>query len=215
MIWREIILIYNYSRGAFNNQFVRDTFSMLIFKGQPFEILDGDNFQFNKQFLQDIFLEQRLRIRVISILGPQNSGKSTLLNFMFGCDFTVSDGRCTRGIYGSLVKSNNTELYDYLLILDTEGLQSIEKGDKEYDRKLILFCFAVSNILIINTKDQLTDDVKTTLEICVDSLSKIDVVRVQKPSVFFVMNQRADPSRRTDLEAINRIIGLFVESFFF
>ena len=33
--------------------FIRDTFSRLIFKGQPFEILDGDNFQFNKQFVSN------------------------------------------------------------------------------------------------------------------------------------------------------------------
>jgi hypothetical protein len=214
VIWREVILIYKYKNSTRKDySFIRDTFSRLIFKGQPFEILDGDNFQFNKQILLDIFQNEfkikNSRIRVVSILGPQNSGKSTLLNFMFGCDFTVSDGRCTRGIYGSLIKSNNPELFDYFLVLDTEGLQSIEKGDKEYDRKLILFCFAVSNVLIINTKDQITDDVKTTLETCVDSLSKIDCVRVQKPSVFFVMNQMADPNRKTDQEAINKILSSF------
>lgn len=212
IIWREMILIYNCLKSSELNRsdylIVGKRFSDLIFKGQPFEILDGDNFNFNKEFLAGIFKFNQQRIRIISILGPQNSGKSTLLNFMFGCDFTVSDGRCTRGIYGSLIKSNRND-FDYFLILDTEGLQSIEKGDKEYDRKLILFCFAVSNILIINTKDQITDDVKTTLEICVDSLTKIDVVRVDKPSVFFVMNQKADPNRKTDQDAINKIISNF------
>ena len=38
---------------------------------------------------------------VITVLGPQSSGKSTLLNFLFGCDFATSEGRCTRGIYGT------------------------------------------------------------------------------------------------------------------
>ncbi len=41
---------------------------------------------------------------VITILGPQSSGKSTLLNFLFGCDFAASEGRCTRGVYGTYFK---------------------------------------------------------------------------------------------------------------
>ena len=37
----------------------------------------------------------------MGIFGPQSSGKSTLLNFIFGSDFASSDGRCTNGIYGT------------------------------------------------------------------------------------------------------------------
>ena len=43
------------------------------------------------------------RVLVISVLGPQSSGKSTLLNYMFGCLFATSAGRCTKGIYGSII----------------------------------------------------------------------------------------------------------------
>jgi ABC-type lipoprotein export system ATPase subunit len=38
---------------------------------------------------------------IVSIFGPQSSGKSTLLNFVLGCDFSSSTGRCTKGIYGT------------------------------------------------------------------------------------------------------------------
>ena len=215
VIWRELILRFN--QRPIEHRLIGDKFSELLFKGQPFEILDGDNFRFNDAFLQAVFAAQQqpqLRIRVVSILGPQNSGKSTLLNFMFGCDFTVSDGRCTRGTYGSFIKASEEAAseFDYLLVLDTEGLQSIEKSDREYDRKLILFSFAVSNIVILNTKDQITEDFNTTLEICVDSLTKIDMARVHRPAVYFVMNQKADPNKRTDQEAINKIISSFTNN---
>jgi polynucleotide 5'-kinase involved in rRNA processing len=30
------------------------------------------------------------RVAIITVLGPQSSGKSTLLNFLFGCDFGTS-----------------------------------------------------------------------------------------------------------------------------
>ena len=212
VIWRELMLLFNQVPDDY--KLVGEKFAELLFKGQPFEVLDGDNFRFNDKFLKAIFeaqKQQQLRIRVISILGPQNSGKSTLLNFMFGCDFSVSDGRCTRGIYGSFIKATGESAkdFDYLLVLDTEGLQSIEKSDREYDRKLILFVFAVSNIVILNTINQITEDFKATLEICVDSLSKIKLARVHQPTVFFVMNQKADPSMRTDKEAVNKIIANF------
>ncbi|CAF4546021.1 unnamed protein product, partial [Didymodactylos carnosus] len=112
--------------------------------GFPFEIIDGDNLHFQHQFLTKILSKfVSKRIPVISIIGPQNSGKSTLLNYMFGTLFDVREGRCTRGIYGSLVKliksnqnSNNTlgrtlsaEIpdIDYIMLIDTEGLLSIEK----------------------------------------------------------------------------------------
>ena len=216
VIWRELMLRCNAEKqfGGERGSLIRDTFLHLIYKGQPFEILDGDNFRFHDQFLLSVFAHNNNnnkqlnpRIRVVSILGPQNSGKSTLLNFMFGCDFAVSDGRCTRGIYGTLVRVTDAAEFDYLLVLDTEGLQSIEKSDREYDRKLILFAFAVSNIVILNTKDQITDDFKTTIEVCVDSLTKIGMVRTHRPAVYFVMNQKADPNKRTDQEAISKIIG--------
>ena len=120
IIWREIALATNTNENIQQNMQIFSKSLELIFKGQPFEILDGDNFYFNNIFLKNIFQNRNIKMKVISILGPQNSGKSTLLNFMFGCDFSVNDGRCTRGIYGSLIKSNHKE-FDYFLILDTEG----------------------------------------------------------------------------------------------
>jgi ABC-type lipoprotein export system ATPase subunit len=63
---------------------------------------------------------------VIGIFGPQSSGKSTLLNFLFGCDFLSSDGRCTNGVYGTYYEVSGQNIYNCegFLILDTEGLFS-------------------------------------------------------------------------------------------
>ena len=41
------------------------------------------------------------KVIVVGVFGPQSSGKSTLLNYLFGCDFASSDGRCTSGVYGT------------------------------------------------------------------------------------------------------------------
>jgi len=43
---------------------------------------------------------------IVSIIGPQSTGKSTLLNFLFGTNFQMSAGRCTRGLYASIFETN-------------------------------------------------------------------------------------------------------------
>lgn len=61
------------------------------------------------------------KVKTIGIFGPQSSGKSTLLNFLFGCDFMSSDGRCTNGVYGTYydIAGRNIHNCEGLLILDT------------------------------------------------------------------------------------------------
>ncbi len=165
------------------------------------------------------------RIIVIGIIGPQNSGKSTLLNFMFGCVFTISDGRTTKvvynvpmklltqvyqGVYGSLIQSPRAD-YDYLLLLDTEGIHSVEKSDPEYDRKVVsitkiyrymkthflaiqvvLFTLAICDAVIINVKDEINESMRKTLDICASSLQKLQNNKMPKPVVFFVQNHKAN-----------------------
>ena len=71
-------------------------------------------------------LEQKTnnaKIFVISALGIQSSGKSTLLNTMFGLEFRVSAGRCTRGAFACLIPVGDTlktaSDIDYVLVIDT------------------------------------------------------------------------------------------------
>lgn len=125
---------------------------------------------------------------MVSVVGPQNSGKSTLMNFIFGCDFTVSDGRCTKGVYGTVIKAKNFPEFDFVLVIDTEGLQSIEKHDPEYDRKLTLFCLAVSHLIIVNIKDQFTSGLEELLEICIEALDALESNCIPKPIIYYVFN---------------------------
>ena len=66
---------------------------------------------------------------------------------MFGCLFASSSGRCTKGVYGSILELKNNKKYDYILIIDSEGLQNPEKKDTEFDRKIC--CFRFSKIMIL------------------------------------------------------------------
>lgn len=56
----------------------------------PFEVVDGDMLEVPGSMLTALFQNNYDRAIVMTVLGPQSSGKSTLLNFLFGCDFATS-----------------------------------------------------------------------------------------------------------------------------
>jgi hypothetical protein len=55
----------------------------------------------------------------------------------------MSAGRCTKGMYISCFETDNKKA-KRVIILDTEGLLSIEKNDPSYDKKITSFNMAVS-----------------------------------------------------------------------
>ncbi|CAI8493919.1 unnamed protein product [Hanseniaspora opuntiae] len=91
---------------------------------------------------------------VISIFGSQSSGKSTLLNNLFGTKFQtmneqISRGQTTKGIWMSnrIIPEKNKNL----LIMDVEGSDGIEKSeDKDFERKACLFALSSSEVLMVN-----------------------------------------------------------------
>jgi energy-coupling factor transporter ATP-binding protein EcfA2 len=88
---------------------------------------------------------------VVSIIGAQSSGKSTLLNCLFGTKFETlnnSTGRhqTTLGIHADYSPNQG------ILILDVEGADSREQGDADrlFERKSALFALALSEVMIVN-----------------------------------------------------------------
>ncbi len=61
-----------------------------IMSNQPFEIIDGDSLEMPKKIMKKVFANIPDNCLILTIIGPQSSGKSTLLNFLFGCDFATS-----------------------------------------------------------------------------------------------------------------------------
>ena len=52
---------------------------------------------------------------------------------------------------------------EQILILDSEGIFSIERQDPMYDRRLAIFCLSVSNLLLINIKGELNIEIEKVL----------------------------------------------------
>ena len=55
---------------------------------------------------------------------------------------------------------------EYLMLLDTEGLNSPERSDDEYDRKIVLFTMLCSDFIVVNTSGDMQDSMLKILKIC-------------------------------------------------
>lgn len=117
----------------------------------------------DKCYLGDRNLDNGLNYHIVSVFGSQSTGKSTLLNRLFGTKFDVMDEekrqQTTKGIWFSHAnyiasnksddgKQNNDK---NIYVLDVEGVDGRERADdKDFERKSALFALATSEILIVN-----------------------------------------------------------------
>ena len=76
-----------------------------------------------------------------------------------------------------------------ILILDSEGLFSIERNDAKFDRSLAVFCITVSNLLLINVKGELSSEIEKVMEVAIFALNKIvqSFSLLKKPRVHFIL----------------------------
>ncbi|KAJ8516604.1 hypothetical protein ONZ45_g6107 [Pleurotus djamor] len=86
---------------------------------------------------------------IVSVFGSQSTGKSTLLNGLFGTTFDVMDEtrrqQTTKGIWMCRGKGMN------VMVMDVEGTDGRERGeDQDFERKSALFSLASSEVLIVN-----------------------------------------------------------------
>ena len=121
-------------------------------------------------------------------MGPQSSGKSTLLNYLVGAKFHVSAGRCTRGLNAMLIRTDYENSKE-LLILDSEGLFSIERNEPKFDRKLTIFCMSVSNLLLINIKGELSVEIEKVMQVAIYAINKImeAAAFIKIPQLLFIL----------------------------
>ena len=185
--YSEIILDQKIQNGDFISK-LTNKFVDLMLKGQYVELINGNCCGFNVNFFKILFkkLENRLGKKnffILSTLGLQSSGKSTMLNTMFNLDFSVGIGRCTKGINMQLLKMDpklkKKNSCDYILILDTEGLRSTEQMngniEKDYkrDNELSTFIAGISDLTILNIMGLNDPALLEILQIVISAFVKI------------------------------------------
>ncbi len=179
----------------------------LMLDGFPLELVDGDASNIPLRWVSDVLkylnslVQPNNKIMVVTVLGVQSTGKSTLLNTMFGVQFAVSSGRCTRGAFMQLIKvEENIKKKlgcDYLVIIDTEGLKSPELAklddSHEHDNELATLVVGLSDITIINIAMENSTEMKDILQIVVHAFIRMKEIG-KKPKCQFVHQNVADVS---------------------
>ncbi|CAI5669316.1 unnamed protein product [Oreochromis niloticus] len=184
----------------------------LLLDGFPLELVDGDASNIPLRWVSDVLSQlsdlvspkkkgKKRKIRVVTVLGVQSTGKSTLLNTMFGVQFAVSSGRCTRGAFMLLIKINedmkNVLNCDFMVIIDTEGLKSPElaqlDNSYEHDNELATLVVGLSDITIVNIAMENSTEMKDILQIVVHAFLRMKEVG-KKPKCVFVHQNVSDVS---------------------
>jgi GTPase SAR1 family protein len=116
------------------------------------EVLSSNKIKVNPLAIQELNKLSK-PLKVIGICGPYRSGKSFLLNYLFGS--TVENcfeiGHSTKSVTkGIWMKISEEKTYN-LIVLDTEGLNDVT-NDKFMDQKLISLIYSLSSFLIMNVQ---------------------------------------------------------------
>ena len=212
-LFREVGQIYEAVKG-FDNQsgrHVADSYPAIMVdilnQGYPVELMDGDASHVPITWVSAVLTQLKdfhkgKRIFVTSVLGIQSTGKSTLLNTMFGLQFNVSAGRCTKGAYMQLlpvksipIKSNiQKSMCDYVLIVDTEGLRAPELSSTEsfsHDNELATFVIGLADMAIINIYGESPGDLNDILQTAVHAFIRMKNVSVNLRCHFVHQNVTA------------------------
>ncbi|KAK3188901.1 hypothetical protein Dsin_028462 [Dipteronia sinensis] len=121
------------------------------------QLIDGDG-EFNVAGLDNFVRTTKLAncglsYAVVAIMGPQSSGKSTLLNHLFHTNFREMDAyrgrsQTTKGIW--MAKCVGIE--PFTIAMDLEGTDGRERGEDDtvFEKQSALFALAIADIVLIN-----------------------------------------------------------------
>ncbi|GLU14081.1 hypothetical protein SLE2022_306720 [Rubroshorea leprosula] len=121
------------------------------------QLIDGDG-EFDVEGLDNFtrtakFSQCGLSYAVVAIMGPQSSGKSTLMNHLFHTNFREMDAfrgrsQTTKGIW--MAKCVGIE--PFTVAMDLEGTDGRERGedDTTFEKQSALFALAIADIVLIN-----------------------------------------------------------------
>ncbi|XP_053392206.1 interferon-induced very large GTPase 1-like [Mercenaria mercenaria] len=158
----------------------------LVANGHQLELIDGESFYM--PFLWTKTVLQKVdkcihsgKVMALSVLGLQSSGKSTLLNTMFGSQFATRTGRCTRGIHVQLIPSTTASFkgtsseFNYVLVVDTEGLRSPELShvQHEHDNELATVITGIGDITMLNIMGENTSEIRDILQVIVHAFLRL------------------------------------------
>ncbi|XP_006832140.1 PREDICTED: up-regulator of cell proliferation [Chrysochloris asiatica] len=136
----------------------------LLFRGLPLELVDGGSLSVPLHWITGLLkelhtrLDRRSRLVVLSALGVPGTGKSTLLNTMFGLRFATGKSSNPRGAFMQLVEvaeGFSQDLgCDHILVIDSGGWIGgalTAAGERfELEASLATLIMGLSNVTVVS-----------------------------------------------------------------
>jgi hypothetical protein len=219
-LWRELSHLYTDTENRSPIvQKIPQLAAQHLLDGFCLELLDGDSNLIHLQWVEEVLFQlgklvKGKRVFVLSVMGVQSSGKSTLLNTMFGIRMRTSVGQCTRGVNMQLLAVEGRPEYDYILLLDTEGTRSPEyhglAGSERRDNQMATLSILLSDATIIVIPGENDAAVKEILPIVLMAYQGSQLAEENggrlSPRIFFVYN-RIDTKEKHKLDTIIQTLG--------
>ena len=176
--------------------------AQMLYDCYSLELLDGDASHLPKEWIYAVLKSLQYLLRetngfdpnvcVLSVLGLQSTGKSTLLNTVFGLQFSVSAGRCTRGAFMQLIPVHPS-LHEktgvhYFLVIDTEGLRAPELDRLEaleHDNEMATFVIGIADLTLISVPGEVAGDIDDVLNASVHAFLRMSEVKL-RPSCHII-----------------------------
>ena len=183
----------------------------LLIQGYALELMDGDAAHVPLKWVTAVLQEainilRDPRVFVLSILGIQSTGKSTLLNTAFGLQFKVSAGKCTRGAFMRLLEMDDAlkeEVNcDFILVVDTEGLRAPELDSLsllKHDNELATFVIGLANVTVININGENPADMDDILQTAVHAFLRMKYVILNPSCQFVHQNVGSMPKQKLEV----------------
>ncbi|CAM4803253.1 unnamed protein product [Rotaria magnacalcarata] len=190
----EILALYEHLPKLFesNNlaELLAEKFIDLMYKGFSFHILRGRPLRCHSKLIQlslkHIHKSSNKSPIVLTVIGEQSSAKSSLLNATFGCNFRVSAGRCTIGMYLSVVRWQSHTI----VIFDTEGLLSLEESGSIFDNQMVSMAMLTSHMVLVNHKGEFSANLEHLVGM--SFYAKLQIRSPLKPKLLFILRDQSD-----------------------
>ncbi|KAJ3244993.1 hypothetical protein HDU77_009656 [Chytriomyces hyalinus] len=180
--WRELILASKLDKlfkvHGLTSESLKRSFLLWMQAGEPIQFILANKRMLDTDFVTEVLQEvdpHKNPTYSVFVVGNQGSGKSTLLNRTFGCRFSATKSRRTRGLYLSYRK---TVLFDdsgsqpvNILVMDSEGFDSVQRKQENtdevglcFDAFIALLSITSSHVLLWNHSMQLHTGVTRLFE---------------------------------------------------
>jgi len=212
-VGREIYYSFKHARDKqTSGTYINSYFQQLQRTSQPFEIIDGDTLQFVSEVERASNFDEDCFTLVVSVVGPQSAGKSFIMNYLFGTLFLSASGRCTKGVYGSVLTYKGKDNKDCrILIVDTEGIQSAEARDEKFDRQLIFYMICVSHVVLICNSGEMNTAMAEIVKLAADAKQNLREEIITNQSVYIILNKMTRVDEQARVESVGQLRRELIE----